>query len=193
MVKEESEKATVLEVIQDLGFYEVIEDDLRQGILEFKVLEACDFSHCHNQIGQHDQILLNCLQGTADIAQFNDPEVMGDFLVVQSLDVFKNFLELYVINKHIDSDFDGFGIENGLEIFSFNFVQFGALQFQRVLDEFVQNTVFALVEHFEFVSFHVVELVDKLDFAFKGVFIRIVQFSELMGVIELDFLNVNFF
>ena len=193
MVKEESEKATVLEVIQDLGFYEVIEDDLGQGVFEFKVLEARDFSHCYDQIGQHDQVLLNCLQGTADIAQFNDPEVMGDFLVVQSLDVFEDFLELDVINKHINGDFDGFGVEVGLEIFGFNFVEFGALQLQRVLDEFVQNAVFALVEHFELVSFHVVELIDKLDFALERVFICVVQFSELMGVIKLDFLDVNFF
>ena len=51
----------------------------------------------------------------------------------------------------------------------------------------------ALVEHFEFVCFHVIKLIDELNFAFKGVFIGVVQFAELMRVIKLDFLDVNFF
>lgn len=116
---------------------------------------------------------------------------MRDLFVVKGLNVFKNLFKFDVVQKNVNSLFDAFGVKYNLKIFGLDFVQFNAFDFERVLDHFVKYSMFALIEHFKFMGFHLLELINEFNFALERVLVGIVELLKLVRVIKFYFLDIN--
>lgn len=116
---------------------------------------------------------------------------MRDLFVVKGLNVFKNLFKFDVVQKNVNSLFDAFGVKYNLKIFGLDFVQFNAFDFERVLDHFVKYSMFALIEHFKFMGFHLLKLINEFNFALERVLVGIVELLKLVRVIKFYFLDIN--
>jgi len=116
---------------------------------------------------------------------------MRDLFVVKGLNVFKNLFKFDVVQKNVNSLFDTFRVKYNLKIFGLDFVQFNAFDFERVLDHFVKYSMFALIEHFKFMGFHLLELINEFNFALERVLVGIVELLKLVRVIKFYFLDIN--
>ncbi len=70
------------QIVNNLSLNKIIENNLRNSLLQLNILQTRNLRRRNQQIRQHPQILLNSLNRTTNITQLYHSKIMGHFLII---------------------------------------------------------------------------------------------------------------